>query len=507
MSVFTVEVPANWRSLAREALIALIASLLRLLSIQRAQIASLKKQLEHERAHRGHAPFSKGPKKGEHKKPGRKKGQGPFTNRQPPDPKDVTRWSHPPVPDACEHCGSSDLEKEGEEYFSTTDVPPEPRPEITAGYRAFGHCRRCGRKWRARSPEVPDDQTGATAHRLGPRVHLAAQALHYPIGIPVCKVPVVLRELTGIAVTQGALTQHALKTAEAGPLHDRAKEIEKGVASAPNIHVDPTGWRIAGKPAALTTFATPDTPDAAGKTLYTITEHHGADELIAVLGPKYPGVVGTDRGPEYRSKKLEEWRFQKCATHIKRNVTKALETKKNAARDFGEEVNRLLDEARRLWRGWHAGRREGYPEKVARLKERMTYLLRDRSFTDSDNQRLLDGLGREHDRGNLLRFLFDPSISPDNHLAELQLRFGVIARKVSHCSKNERGAKAHAVHTTNFQTEYRALRFEEKKAKKGGKALAAKGLSLVNRMLGYLKPAVTPAPQPPAPKATDPPPA
>ena len=70
----------------------------------------------------------------------------------------------------------------------------------------------------------------------------------------------------------------------------------------------------------------------------------------------------------------------------------------------------------------------------------MTYQLRDRRLKDPDNQRLLNELGWHHDRGNLLRFLADPRIEPTNNRAERALRPAVIARKVSQCSKNARGA-------------------------------------------------------------------
>lgn len=484
MSRFTVCVP-DYGSLPRPKLAKLVGSLLRVLKAQQAQIEALKKELEQERAHKGHAPFSKGPRKGKHKKPGRKKGQGPFTNRRAPDASTVTERMTIEPPHCCPHCGSSELEVDDYEDFSTTDLP-EPAPRVTAGRRAKGHCRDCGKRWRATCPDVPDNQYGATAHRLGLRLRLAAHGLHYRLGIPVHKVVEVVRVTHAIKVTQSALTQDALRSAESGPLHDRAEQIKQGMPDAPNVHVDPTGWRINGKSACLTTFATPDTAAAPGNTLYTIGYHHGADQLIEVLGPAFKGTLNTDRGPEYRSGKLKDWRQQKCNTHIKRNVGKVLETKSNAARDFGECLRLLLDEARQLHRDHKEGRRDGYDARVAKLEADMTLHLRDRKFTDPDNQRLLDGIGREHEAGNILRFLHDPGISPDNHLAELQLRFAVIARKVSHCSKNDRGAKAHARLSSVFQTENRALRFEEKRAKNSGKKVPTP--TLVDRILRYFKP-------------------
>ncbi|MBI3968376.1 MAG: transposase, partial [Chloroflexi bacterium] len=65
---------------------------------------------------------------------------------------------------------------------------------------------------------------------------------------------------------------------------------------------------------------------------------------------------------------------------------------------------------------------------------------------DPDNQRLLNELGRHHDRGSLLRFLHQPEVPPDNNAAERALRPARVpacgcARQVSHCSQNDRGAE------------------------------------------------------------------
>jgi transposase len=71
---------------------------------------------------------------------------------------------------------------------------------------------------------------------------------------------------------------------------------------------------------------------------------------------------------------------------------------------------------------------------------------------DGDNQRLLDGIGLQHDRGNLLRFLHEPHVEPTNNRGERALRPAVIARGLSHGSKNGRGAEAFAAFTSVLQT-------------------------------------------------------
>ena len=48
----------------------------------------------------------------------------------------------------------------------------------------------------------------------GPRVRAMAHALHYLHGVPVRKTPAIIAELTGVRLTQGAITQDAMKQGE-----------------------------------------------------------------------------------------------------------------------------------------------------------------------------------------------------------------------------------------------------------------------------------------------------
>jgi hypothetical protein len=118
------QVPKDLARFSREELVKIVTDLVRHQRVLRAQIRSLKWELKEARAQKGHAPFSKGPKKGERKKPGGKKGQGPFRNRPGPPVESVTSWVSFEDPKVCPHCGSADIEIDEErEYFSTTDLP------------------------------------------------------------------------------------------------------------------------------------------------------------------------------------------------------------------------------------------------------------------------------------------------------------------------------------------------------------------------------------------------
>jgi transposase len=319
---------ADLESLSREELIALVLEQQRLTEELRAEIEKLKRS-----QHRSAAPFSKGRRKADPKRAGRKPGQGPFTRRSAPEgPASQTVQAE--VPPNCPFCGGR-LEQEGEETATTTDVPTKPEP-VTTLYRVpVCRCQKCGQRVRGTAAGLAPDQAGATAHRVGPGVMAAAHALHYAVGIPVRKVPGVLRELTGIQLTQSAITQDALRRM-AGPVGAAYEELRGGVREAPVVHTDDTGWRIGGETAFLMGF---DTDQA---TVYQIRDQHRNEEVREIIPSDYKGVMVSDRGKSYEAEELDGVAQQKCLTHLLRNVSEVVKSKQGRARQFGEKLMVLL---------------------------------------------------------------------------------------------------------------------------------------------------------------------
>jgi transposase len=193
--------PEDVKSLSREDLLALVAELQRqvmALQEQVAQLAADKQELQAEvdrltrQSKRQATPFSKGTRSNQPKRPGRKPGEGTFSFRRAPRPEEITE--------------------------SAVNVPVTRES-----------CPGCG-----------GNQYGATAHRLGPRAMAAAHALHYQVGIPVRKVPLVLNTLTGLVLTQGAITQDALRRAR-GRVGQVYQELRAGVRHSPVVYTDDTG--------------------------------------------------------------------------------------------------------------------------------------------------------------------------------------------------------------------------------------------------------------------------
>ena len=245
-------------SISREDLLAWVAELPRQVAEWTASHAARRAELEQLKrsGKRSAAPFSKGTRLGEPKTPGRKAGSGTFRYREAPPPEAITQS---PVDvkvtlEACPVCGGP-LEEERGDVADRTERPHVPRPKVTQ-YRVWGcRCTVCGRQVRGQHPDLAPEQHGASAHRLGDRVMAAAHALHYGVGIPVRQVPAVLAALTGVRLTQGALTQDALRRT-AGPVGRADEQWRAAVSASPVVHTDDTGGRVGGEPAHLMAFET-----------------------------------------------------------------------------------------------------------------------------------------------------------------------------------------------------------------------------------------------------------
>ncbi|MCW5977903.1 MAG: hypothetical protein KIT09_07485 [Bryobacteraceae bacterium] len=97
-----------------------------------------------------------------------------------------------------------------------------------------------------------------------------------------------------------------------------------------------------------------------------------------------------------------------------------------------------MQQARQVWRDYRHGKAADFAADAHRIERQITHHLRPRFLSDPDNQRRLDGIGLQHDRGRLLLFLHPPDlVEPTNNRSGCALGSLVIARKVSHCSKNQ----------------------------------------------------------------------
>jgi len=128
------------------------------------------------------------------------------------------------------------------------------------------------------------------------------------------------------------------------------------------------------------------------------------------------------------------------------------ESKAGRARQFSRTLKELLQRAIALSAKKNELDAAAYEKQVGELKDELTLHLRDRVLSDEDNQRLLNGVGAQHHRVRVLSFLTEEGLEPTKNRAERDLRPAVVARKVSHCSRNERGARAFEAFTSAPET-------------------------------------------------------
>src|SRR5215210_2863526 len=435
------------------ALKARVEELLAEVTSLRTENAALKAQLEQRTrdAKRQAAPFSKGQRKAQPKRPGRKPGQGHFPFRTLPQP---DQWTTPPIevrlPEPiCPCCGEA-LHEQRVDFAAITEIPPQPRPIVPPDRVWVYRCPTCETTVRAPHPDLAPDQYGATAHRMGPRVMAAAHATHYGLGVPVRKVPAILQLYTGVRLTQSAITQDAVRRV-AGPIGQEDQALRDQIPTSDVVCTDDTGWRVGGDPAQLMIFG------ADTATVFQVRAQHRNEEVREVIGDAYQGVLVTDRGKSYDAQELEVVQQQKCIPHALRSINEVLEIKRRRARHFGSRLKVLLKEGLALWHEYHdhQGRLAGFEVRARQHRAAVTRHLEPRRLRDGDNQRLLDQFGGHHARGNLLRFLEDPRVEPTNNTSERGFRFAVIQRKVSQCSKTVGGALRFAAFASVIKTAMR----------------------------------------------------
>ena len=264
------------------------------------------------------------------------------------------------------------------------------------------------------------------------------------VGVPVRKVPQVLKELTGISVTQSALTQDALRQAQ-GKIATQYEQLRTSMATAPVVHTDDTGWRVSGQAAFLMGF------DSDQATVYQIRPQHRHEEVLEVVPADYAGVLVNDRGKSYDARELAGLHQQKCLAHLLRNVSDVVEAKHGIARQFGLTLRVLLREGLAVWKTRRSFSPEQYQARVQELEQKLTHHLRNRVLRDDDNQRLLNGMAAKTTEVTYFGSCFKPESNQPTTGRGI-LRPAVIARKVSQCSKNQRGAEAFSAFVSVLQT-------------------------------------------------------
>jgi transposase len=206
--------------------------------------------------------------------------------------------------------------------------------------------------------------------------------------------------------------------------------------------------RVGGRLWWLWVFATAQT------VVYAIQEGRGFEEVAAVLGADFDGVLVRDGWAPYRQ--FECAAHQTCLAHLIRRSAEIAETHPRAV--WPRQVQAVLQEALAVRDRLIAAEISAHGAAVARghLITRLADLLATPS-TIADCQRLAAHLTTE--LSVLFGFLFDVSVDATNWRAEQALRPAVVNRKVSGGNRSCRGAQTQQILSSVIQTKTPTLEF------------------------------------------------
>ena len=334
-------------------------------------------------------------------------------------------------PDACGGCGRrfDSGQRRPAARFGRHQVAELPAISVIwSEHRTHQlRCRSCRARTSARLP----DQVGACA--FGPRLQAAIVTLTARHRISRRGICELARDLFGVGLSTGAVDAICQRASDA--LAGPHCQLQDWVLDQGAVHVDETGWRTGGEGRALWTATTP------GATFLQIAEHCNREQLGALVGTAYAGIVISDRwnGFEHR----DPHQRQVCWSHIQRDFRRHSEGLAEQ-KTFGEQG---LELSRRVFAAWRAFKhehhdRERLAAEIAPIQAELRRLLQDASPKSRRT--------RWHRRfaNNLLKvwpalwtFVTVEGVEPTNNPAERALRAPVIHRKVSLGTQSENGER------------------------------------------------------------------
>lgn len=339
-------------------------------------------------------------------------------------------------PTACRGCGAQ-LPKQADDaphMHQVVDIPPIA-PDVTE-FRQHRVTCGCGVTTCGALPR------GTPAGMMGPGLLALVALLTANCHVSRRKVQGLLRDVLGIRISLGALSQSEEVVAEA--VAAPVEEARQSAISAAVKHADGTTWYRGHAFRALWVLAT------KGVTVFGLFDSGTAAALKQWMGTT--GTLVSDRGSQ-----LHFWdvrRRQLCWAHLIRKFAWYGEQPGEA----GQLGLALVGLAQRVLHEWHRARdgcisRTTFARNIRATRETIEFLLRAGTRHDAIAGSCANIL--EHQPA-LWRFVTEPGVEPTNNHAEQELRGFVLWRKSSLGSQSARGDRFAAnlksvVHTCRKQ--------------------------------------------------------
>ena len=403
---------------------------------------SLKRKLElaQRAAKRSAAPFSRGKRKENPKKPGRKSGRDHGAHRRKRIPDKVDEIIAVPVPAHCSdpNCGGALEVEKTESQFQQEIV----RKTI---WRRFDipicRCTVCQRRVQGRHPLQTSDALGAAAVQLGPEALALGVQMNKGLGLPHADVAAVLRDGYNLQVNRSTICRAVDRLARRGEatwhaLRDAARQsMVNGI--------DETSWRVDAQLRWLWAVV------SERVTFCDILPGRGFEQAASILGKDYDGWLTHDGWVVYYQ--FLKAAHQSCNSHLIVRCRKMAELATPSAARFPLRVKALLEQGLKLRDRYRENKisLHGLWTATGRLEAKLDRLLA-RGYRDPANRRLTKHL--RHERPYLFTFLYCPGLEATNNVVERMIRFLVVVRKNWGGNRTEKGARAQAVLTSILAT-------------------------------------------------------
>jgi transposase len=386
----------------------------------------LSEQLEQARreAARQAAPFRRpdNHKKepSQHKRPGRRPGHQGSRRPLPPE---VDETHEVPLR-GCPRCGGAVENCRPLVQFIEEIPPVRPRVHRVVTYK--GRCPACG-PVRSRHPLQAGDGHHASACQLGPRALALACVLSKHHGLTARKTCRVLRDLCGLSLSPGGLTQALDRLADKG--EPDYQQLLADIRAGPAVYADETSWWVGAKGWWLHVFTSPDT------TVFRVEPNRSGEPVRDTLGEGFKGVLVSDCLSIYDG---VDCRQHKCFAHHQKEIKAQLDQMgPGQDRTYLEAWRSFFRVVSAVWHVWGlVGEKEHDAARENFAAQRDELLAR--PVSQEQDVGIRNRLDKQRD--HLLTCLEEPeSVEPTNNRAERALRPAVIARKVSCGNKTERG--------------------------------------------------------------------
>lgn len=300
--------------------------------------------------------------------------------------------------------------------------------------------RRCPRCQRRVVPTVDLGEQVVGQQRLGISLLALIVTLREAGRLPIEVIRWYLATVHGVALSGGAIVAASRQVAQAGA--SAVEQIRERVRAGPTVHADETGWRQNGKNGYVWTFSTPT-------ERYFVYGGRNKEVVDLVLGDTFAGVLVSDFYKAYDHVRTSK---QRCWAHLLREAHDLRKQHPQDARvqTWADDLHRLYLDAAAfvataptdpLARATAAG---GFDARLLALAQPWL------TDTTAPQHTLSKRIARY--LGELLTFVREPDVPPDNNAAERSLRHLVTSRKISGGSRSDDGTATKMALATLFGT-------------------------------------------------------